>query len=57
MASKNWRGVTLLVIADKIFYKILLNRMQNILDTVFRKEQSGFRWGKGYRDSVLILKT
>ena len=38
----NWRGITLLPIASKIFSKILLNRMEPAVERMLRDEQAGF---------------
>ena len=43
----NWRGITLSPIALKIFCRVLLNRMESVLDGILRKEQAGFRKGHG----------
>ena len=52
-----WRGITLLSIPSKIFCKILVNRMKTAVDTTLRKEQAGFRRGKGCSDNIFILRT
>jgi hypothetical protein len=52
----NWRGVTLLPLASKVLSKILINRIQGGVDTLLRKEQAGFRRGKGTVDQIFILR-
>ena len=52
----NWRGVTLLPIASKVLGKILINRIQAGADQVLRKEQAGFRAGRGTIDQIFILR-
>ena len=37
----NWRGITLSPIALKILCKVLLNRIEPVLDGVLREEQAG----------------
>jgi hypothetical protein len=39
----NWRGITLLSIPSKLFSRILLNRIKNVVELHLRKEQAGFR--------------
>ena len=51
----NWRGITLLSIPSKIFSKIIMNRMKTSVDNTLRKEQAGFRKGKGCSDNILSL--
>ena len=43
----NWRGITLSPIALKIFCKVLVNRIELVLDGVLREEQAGFRKRSG----------
>ncbi len=38
----NWRGVTLTQVALKVFCRILLNRMETVVDAMLREEQAGF---------------
>jgi sorting nexin-29 len=52
----NWRGVTLLQLASKVLSKILINRVQGGVDTLLRKEQAGFRRGRGTIDQIFILR-
>jgi len=40
---RNWRGITLLAVISKIFNKIILERIKNLLEMDLRKEQAGFR--------------
>jgi hypothetical protein len=39
---RNWWGVTVLVVISKIFNKIILERIKNLLENGLRKEQAGF---------------
>lgn len=40
---KNWRGIMLPSVANKVLYKIILERMKDSLDDRLRNEQAGFR--------------
>ena len=51
----NWRGVTLLPIASKVMGKILISRIQDGVDRL-RKEQAGFRSGRGTGEQIFILR-
>ena len=42
----NRRGITLSLISLKIFRKILLNHMEEIIDQILRKRQTGFKKGR-----------
>lgn len=52
----NWRGITLLSVPGKVFCKILLDRVSEAIDTKLRKEQAGFRKGKGCIDQIFALR-
>lgn len=52
----NWRGITILCVVMKVFMKIILNRMVNVIDKLLRKEQAGFRSGKSCIDLINILR-
>ena len=52
---KNWRGVTLLPVASKVMGRVI-ERIQNGLDHVLRKEQAGFRKNKSTIDQIFILR-
>ena len=52
----NWRGITLLSVPSKVFCKVLLNRIDEELDTILRQEQTGFRKGKGCVDQIFTLR-
>ena len=38
---KNWRGVTLLPVTTKEMQRVVIERIQNGVDHVLRKEQAG----------------
>ena len=52
----NWRGVTLLPLASKVLSKILITRIQAGVDSSLRKEQAGFRTGRGTVEQIFILR-
>ena len=52
----NWRGITLSPIALKIFSRILLNRLEPVVDGILRDEQAGFRKGSGCSDQIFTFK-
>ena len=52
----NWRGITLLPIASKVFSRILINRIQAGVDSTLRKEQAGFRKSRGTVDQIFIIR-
>lgn len=52
----NWRGITLLSIASKILTKVILNRIQSVVDERLRKEQAGFRRNKSCVDMINTLR-
>ena len=53
---KNWRGVTLLPVASKVMGRVIIERIQNRVDHVLRKEQAGFRKNKSTVDQIFILR-
>ena len=52
----NWKGVTLLSIASKVMGKILISRIQDGVGHRLRKEQAGFRSGRGKVEQIFILR-
>ena len=52
----NWRGVTLLPTASKVLGKILISRIQGDADDRLRKEQAGFRPGRGPAEQIFIRR-
>ena len=42
----NYRGISLLSIAAKVYNKILLNRIRDHVDPILRSKQAGFRSGR-----------
>ena len=52
----NWQGVTLLPLASKVLSKMIINRIQTGVDSSLRKEQAGFRAGRGTVFQIFILR-
>ena len=52
----NWRGITLLSIPSKILAKVIINRMSAAVEKSLRREQAGFRKGKGCADQIFTLR-
>ena len=51
----NYRGITLMSIAAKVYNKILLNRIRSHLDPLLRKNQAGFHPGHSCAQQIRIL--
>jgi exonuclease III len=52
----NYRGISLLVVASKVLSRIILNRIQSLLDKQLMEEQAGFRTNRSTIDQIFILK-
>ena len=52
----NYRGISLLSIAAKVYNKILLNRIRDEVDLILRKNQAGFRPGRSCAQQIHILR-
>ena len=52
----NWRGITLLSVPSKILAKIIIERISETVDQQLRKEQAGFRPGRGCTDQIFTLR-
>ena len=52
----NYRGIALSAIAAKIVNKMLLNRIQPVLDPLLRPNQNGFRPGRSTAAHILALR-
>ena len=50
------RGISLMSCAAKLFNKVLLNRLQPIIDPFLRQEQNGFRPKRGTVQQILSLR-
>lgn len=53
---ENWRGISLLPIASKIFCRVILNIMKDAFDKVLRNEQAGFRSSRNSTDQIATLR-
>ena len=53
---KNWRGVTLLPVVSRILGRIVIDRIRMVIDHRLRKEQAGFRSGRGTTKQIFILR-
>ena len=52
--GKNWRGITLLSVVSKVMWRIVIDRIRTGVE--LRKEQAGFRPGRGTTEQVFILR-
>jgi hypothetical protein len=52
----NYRGIALLNITSKIFSRIILNRIQDLIDCQLLEIQSGFRSNRSTTDQIFTLK-
>lgn len=53
---RNYRGIMLLPIPSKVLTKILLNRINEKLDSTIRKQQAGFRPNRSCVDHINTLR-
>jgi len=53
---ENRRGVILLPVASKAMGRLFIERIQNGVDQVLRKEQAGSRKNKSTTDQLFILR-
>ncbi|VDP56998.1 unnamed protein product [Schistosoma margrebowiei] len=51
----NYRGITLLSIPEKVFNRVLLNRMKDCVDAQLRDQQAGFRKDRSCTDQIATL--
>ena len=52
----NYRGISLMSIAAKVYNKILLMRIRDHVDPILRKNQAGFRPGRSCSQQIHILR-
>lgn len=52
----DYRGISLMSIAAKVYNKILLNRIRPHVDPILRKSQAGFRPGRSCAQKIYILR-
>nr|VZI35910.1 unnamed protein product [Spirometra erinaceieuropaei] len=53
---ENYRGISLIDVAAKIFAIVLLRRFQAVCDSRTRPNQAGFRAGRGCADQIFTLR-
>lgn len=53
---RNWRGIMLLSVPRKILCRIILDRIQEPLDRVFRKEHAGFQKNSSCTHHIAIVE-
>ena len=53
----NWRGISLMSLLAKLYNRVLLNRLRPVLDPLLRKNQNGFRPGRGFPEHILCLSS
>jgi hypothetical protein len=51
-----WRGITLLSAPSKIFSRVILNRVKDVVEVCLRKEQAGFRKHRSCVDLINTLR-
>ena len=54
--ATNYRGISLLSIAAKIFNKLILNRLVPKIEPLLRNNQNGFRSGRSTLSQILTLR-
>ena len=52
----NYRGIMLLSIPGKVFYRILLDRMKDVIDPQLRDQQAGFHKDRSCIDQIATLR-
>ena len=52
----NWRGIILLSVTYKVLSRVVLNRLSTTVDLLLRREQAGFRKGRGCADQIFTLR-
>ena len=54
--AKNYRGITLISIAAKIYNALLRNRIEPKIDNILRKNQNGFRRNTSTTSQILTIR-
>ena len=52
----NWRGISLLSVAGKVFTHIILERLVSVVDGKISQTQAGFRKARGCADQIFTLR-
>lgn len=53
---KNWTGITLLSVVGNMLCGIVIDRVRSRVDCRLRKQQAGYRKGRGTTEQVFILR-
>ena len=53
---KNYRGISLLSVAGKVYARILDERVRKVTEGLIGEEQGGYRKGKGCVDQIFAVK-
>ena len=53
----NYRGISLMSHAAKLYNRILLNRIRDPIDAILRPNQAGFRRGRSCVDQIHVIRT
>ena len=56
MRIEEHRGISLMSCAAKLYNRVLLTRLQPVLDPFLRREQNGFRPSRGTVTQILALR-
>ena len=54
--TSNYRGISLIPIAAKVYNKMLLNRIRPEIEKILRKNQNGFRPKRGTEAQILTIR-
>ena len=54
--ASNYRGITLISIAAKIYNSMLLNRIRPYIDPILRRNQNGFRQNRSTSGQILTVR-
>ena len=52
----NYRGITLLSVPSKIFSRVVIQRIQDVVEEQLREEQAGFRRGRSTTEQLFTLR-
>lgn len=55
--AAHYRPISLLCVPFKLLERLILNRIQDRIDTILPKTQAGFRQNRGCAEQVLALTT
>ena len=52
----NFKGISLLSVAGKVYGRVLINRIRDKTENVIAEVQGGFRRGRGCTDQIFIVR-